>query len=556
MRRVIAVCLALVLALPALCAGAEEARALPLSEWRDAVRGAWLGKMVGVSGGRAYEFRYAGEMAQNADPWNDSLLDIALIEDDLYLPFAMMQVMDEQGIGVSGADMAAALYPYSFEFWSNHLYTFEMGFAPPYAGHPDCAPYPDALSYSFAADFTGLISPGDRGVPMELAERFGSMLVYGDGIYGGAFIGAMYAEAFFADDPAQIIRAGLAAVPEDSWLYEAVATALNCHEENPGDWTDAWRTVTDKYYLDETYNWIEWPYGGRLKGIDLDAKLNCAYIAIALLYGERDIEKTLMIANGCGQDTDSNAANALGVLFATIGWRRVPDLYRRKLNEDAPFSYVGEGFAELVKLTERLMLRYNTVTERGGVEVIVPRDKAAQPLPGRAVNSRFAEDMTPVFLTAEQLSRMKKPALLDAGFEDDWHEEIYPPWQVIGWENGANGIDLKARKAAEGRNNAYLCPAAGKEMGIAQNRIAVSRGERYVLSCQARASGADVGMRLEAVDADSGRVIARREAAGSKWYQTLSVSFTAETDIISVRLMCRSSADAWVQIDDFILNRE
>ena len=34
-------------------------------------------------------------------------------------------------------------------------------------------------------------------VAIELGEKFGRLMNYGDGLYGGQFIGGMYAAAFF-----------------------------------------------------------------------------------------------------------------------------------------------------------------------------------------------------------------------------------------------------------------------------------------------------------------------------------------------------------------------
>jgi hypothetical protein len=39
---------------------------------------------------------------------------------------------------------------------------------------------------------------------------------YGDGLYGGQFVGGMYAEAFFETIPRKLVEAGLACVPAGS----------------------------------------------------------------------------------------------------------------------------------------------------------------------------------------------------------------------------------------------------------------------------------------------------------------------------------------------------
>ena len=43
---------------------------------------------------------------------------------------------------------------------------------------------------------------------------------YGDGVYAGQVMGAMYAEAFFESDPVKITQAGLKAIPAGSQYTE------------------------------------------------------------------------------------------------------------------------------------------------------------------------------------------------------------------------------------------------------------------------------------------------------------------------------------------------
>ena len=50
----------------------------------------------------------------------------------------------------------------------------------------------------------GLIAPGLPNAVIALGEKFGRLMNYGDGLYGGQFVGGMYAEAFFETDPVKI----------------------------------------------------------------------------------------------------------------------------------------------------------------------------------------------------------------------------------------------------------------------------------------------------------------------------------------------------------------
>ena len=52
---------------------------------------------------------------------------------------------------------------------------------------------------------------------------------------------------------------------------------------------------------------------------NIDAKLNGAYIAMGLLYGNRDLDQTMLISCRCGQDSDCNPSNSGGVLSGCPG---------------------------------------------------------------------------------------------------------------------------------------------------------------------------------------------------------------------------------------------
>lgn len=541
-------------------AQAEEADLMKysLSAYESRVKAAWLGKMVGVCTGRLNEFYHKDELVgpEDVPQWHPSLLELSLLEDDVYVPVAILQVLDRQGRDISGADMAVALYPYSFEFWNSHYAAFEAGYAPPYAGHPDVAPLPDALSYAFAADYSGLIAPCNPNVAIELADRFGSALVYGDGIYGGAFLGAMYAQAFVEGDMEQLLRHGLAAIPADSLLHQSVNQVLE-------DWhsglsfEDCWEHIEQRYFRDPKMNWIEWPWGGRIAGIDLDVKLNSAYVAMAMLYGERDIEKTLELALRCGQDTDSNAANALGVLFCTLGWENVPEVYRHALRDSWRFAYVGESLDSLTELTVRVALQAIPTARENGETVLLLEPQAAHPA-DHAQNSRFPEPMEPAYMTAEQMAAMVKPSLQDGDFSADWHDVIYPPWIVTGDRRGAAGIDLRKGTAARGQNNAWLCPVRGGETGLSQRRIAVEPGCTYTLRFAYALSGPEVQLRLEIRDSsDKNALLWQENLSGTSKYSWKELTFTADTaQAIDLCITaCAETDRTWARLDAFSLEK-
>ena len=81
---------------------------------------------------------------------------------------------------------------------------------------------------------------------IELGEKFGRLMNYGDGLYGGQFVGGMYAEAFFETDVHKIIDAGLACIPAGTQFDECIRDVIKWHKVNPGDWQKTWELIEAK----------------------------------------------------------------------------------------------------------------------------------------------------------------------------------------------------------------------------------------------------------------------------------------------------------------------
>ena len=57
-------------------------------------------------------------------------------------------------------------------------------------------PHADCIDYQIESDFAGLMSPGMPNTASEISDKIGHIMNYGDGWYGGVYVGAMYSLAF------------------------------------------------------------------------------------------------------------------------------------------------------------------------------------------------------------------------------------------------------------------------------------------------------------------------------------------------------------------------
>jgi hypothetical protein len=191
---------------------------------------------------------------------------------------------------------------------------------------------------------------------------------YGDGIYAGQFMSCMYAEAFFENDPQKLVEAGLACIPAQSQYAETIRDVLAGWQADSSDWKKTWTRITKKYLRNPDYRCFSCQDEYFTSpDFDIDAKINGAYVVLGLLYGQRDIQQTMLIAMRSGQDSDCNPSSAAGVLFTTIGFDDLPGLYTDGLNQDAYFSYTGYSYKRLVEVSEELA-RQSVIAVGGRIE--------------------------------------------------------------------------------------------------------------------------------------------------------------------------------------------
>ena len=341
--------------LPAAEQSGVQYRRLPVKEYRDKMKAGWIGQIAGVCWGAPTEFHYCGTIIpeDKMPKWTPDMINNAFGQDDLYVEMTFLRTMEEHGLNVSlrqaGIDFANSGYP----LWHANMAgrrNLRAGIAPPDSSHPKFNEHADDIDYQIEADYSGLIAPGMPNIAIELGDKFGRLMNYGDGVYGGIFVGAMYSEAFFEDDMVEIIETALKAIPADCQYAEMIRDMLKWYEEEPNDWLKTWDKIEAKYQDNPEYRKFSCDPGN----FNIDAKINGAYILMGMLYGKKDLDQTIIISTRCGQDSDCNPSNAAGVLFTTLGFSNLPPRFSEKLDETKVFSHTAYNFPALIDVCEKL----------------------------------------------------------------------------------------------------------------------------------------------------------------------------------------------------------
>jgi len=337
-------------------------RTLSLEDLRDKVRGGWAGQMIGVTYGAPTEFRHLQEIMEGPREWKPEELKGALNQDDLYVEMTFADVMDRAGLDATTEQYGEAFRDSKYRLWHANLAArrlLKRGVKAPMSGDPSHNLHANDIDFQIESDFIGLMCPGMPRAAQRYANRVGHVMNYGDGMYGGVFVSAMYSAAFFESDPRKVVEAGLAALPAGSRYAQTIRDVLQWSAEN-SDWKKTWQLIEDKWDKDDPCP------AGALMPFNIDASLNGAYIALGLLYGGNDFEKTMEVSMRAGQDSDCNPSSAAGILGVMLGYQKIPAQWTAPLAgiADEKFSYTNYSFNSIVESTMERAKR--VVTQEGG----------------------------------------------------------------------------------------------------------------------------------------------------------------------------------------------
>jgi len=333
---------------------------------KDKIAGGWAGKMIGVTYGAPTEFRAQGKTYTDSINWKPSDIKGSMWQDDIYVQLTFLMSMDKYGLDAPAKKYQEMFAKAGYMLWHANMQArknwYDSIFAP-LSGSPEYNLHADDIDFQIEADYIGFMCPGMPQTASEIANKTGRIMNYGDGVYGGIFVAALYSEAYFELDIPKIIERALQSIPSGSDYYKIVRDVVILHGQYPADWQAAWQELEDK--------WGDVDICGAGSSFNIDAKLNGAYIVMGLLYGEGDPMKTMEIATRCGQDSDCNPSNAMAVLGVIKGFSGLPQDMQAgvKAVSDSVFIHTSYSFNTAVSSTYKYALELigkngGTVTDK------------------------------------------------------------------------------------------------------------------------------------------------------------------------------------------------
>ena len=174
-----------------------------------------------------------------------------------------------------------------------------------------------------------------------MAWRDASISHIKNGIYGEMLAAAMIATAAVTTDPEEIIKGGLAEIPERSRLYEDVMRVVDAYKSgvSQAECFDMIHTRYDEY---TSHGWCH-------------TISNAMIVAAALLYGEGDFGRSICMAVETGFDTDCNGATVGSILGMANGAASIPEYWTKPINGKIDTTIFGVGTVRIADCVDKTM---------------------------------------------------------------------------------------------------------------------------------------------------------------------------------------------------------
>jgi len=328
---------------------------------KDKIAGGWAGKMIGVTYGAPTEFKAQGKTFEDSIKWVPSDVKGSIWQDDIYVQLTFLMTMDRYGMDAPAKKFQELFAKAGYELWHANVQARKNYFDsifPPQSGHPDYNLHTDDIDFQIEADYIGFMCPGMPQTANKIADKIGHIMNFGDGVYGGVFVAALYAEAYFENDIPKIIDKALLSIPAESDYAKAVQDVKLLHQQYPSDWRAAWAELEAK--------WGKVQICGAGETFNIDAKLNGAYIVMGLLYGEGDPVKTMEVSTRCGQDSDCNPSNAMAVLGVIKGFNGLDVAWQNAVKAMGDSIFVNTDYSFNKAVDKTLEYAQKLAVENGG----------------------------------------------------------------------------------------------------------------------------------------------------------------------------------------------
>ena len=204
-----------------------------------------------------------------------------------------------------------------------------------------CNPYREWIGAQIRADFFGYVAVGDPALAADFAWRDASISHTKNGIYGEMWVAAMLAAAPALEDPADVIRAGLAQIPRTCRLAKQVHHVLECRKAGSSA-REMEADIHARWDEDNRHHWVH-------------TISNAEIVAMGMLWGELDFGRSISIAVQACFDTDCNGATVGSVVGMMLGAKRLPRKWVTPLHNTLKTGVSGYNTVRISELAKETL---------------------------------------------------------------------------------------------------------------------------------------------------------------------------------------------------------
>ena len=372
------------------------------SDYLERVYAGVLGKIIGVYLGRPFEgwtYEAISEHLGEINYYVHDRLNVPLIvtDDDISGTFTFVRALQDYAYdrNLSAAQIGQTWLNYLVEeqtvlWWGGMGNSTEhtaylrlkQGYEPPMSGSValNGKVVAEQIGAQIFIDGWAMVAPGDPEFAADLAGKAASVSHGGEAIYGAQCLAAMEAGAFVESDINKLIDTGLSVIPGDSIIACMINDIREWHAREP-DWRAGRELLAERY-------------GYHIYGGNCHMVPNHGLIVFSLLYGDDDFQRTLMIVNTSGWDTDCNSGNIgclMGIKNGLAGLSTGPD-YRGPV-ADRLYLPTADGGRTISDAVFESLELVNAGRALRGMDAIAPKGGARYhfDLPG-AVQGFMCDD--------------------------------------------------------------------------------------------------------------------------------------------------------------------
>lgn len=256
--------------------------------------------------------------------------------DDLDLQLVWLYAAEKYGARVCSHDLAECWTSFITPDWAEYgaaKRNIRVGMLPPLSGSVGNI-YRNSNGAWIRTEIWACLAPAHPDVAVRYAIEDAIVDHAEEGVYATAFCAALESAAFVESDTMKLLDIAETYLPERSACFEVVEIAKASYKEGV-DWQTCRKRIFEKHVPSFgvghcVIGAVQDEFVGKERP-GYDAPAHMGIVALSLLYGEGNYERSVCIATNCGEDADCTAGTVGAILGIILGNSRLPEKWMAPL---------------------------------------------------------------------------------------------------------------------------------------------------------------------------------------------------------------------------------